>query len=203
MATYCVLVPFVNAVVLKKRPDKFNLFAAFLCFAGILAISMPNLISESQKGINWGDVLSLISSFIFAVYIVLLPKFMEELDVPLITLTQFAFAGTYALIFSLLFEDNSNTVWNYQSVFTLVYLTVLCTALCVLLQAVGQKNTPPTTAALIFSLESVFSIFLSIMLTDEKFTPALALGCSFIFIAIIISETKLSFLKKKSVEVNC
>ena len=173
VATYCVLVPFVNAVVLKKRPDKFNLFAAFLCFAGILAISMPDLILESQKGINWGDVLSLISSFIFAVYIVLLPKFMEELDVPLITLTQF------------------------------VYLTVLCTALCVLLQAVGQKNTPPTTAALIFSLESVFSIFLSIMLTDEKFTPALALGCSFIFIAIIISETKLSFLKKKSVEVNC
>ena len=197
VATYCVLVPFVNAAVLKKKLDKFNLFAAFLCFAGILAISMPDLISESQNGVNWGDVLSLISSFIFAVYIVLLPKFMEELDAPLITITQFAFAGTYALIFSLLFEDNSNTVWNYQSVFTLVYLTVLCTALCVLLQAVGQKNTPPTTAALIFSLESVFSIFLSIMLTDERFTPALALGCSCIFIAIIISETKLSFLRKK------
>ena len=75
-------------------------------------------------------------SFIFVVYIILLPKFMEKLDAPLITIAQFAFAGTYALIFSLLFEDNSNTVWNYQSVFTLVYLTVLCTALCVLLQAV-------------------------------------------------------------------
>ena len=203
VATYCVIVPFVNALILKKKPDKFNLFAAFLCFTGILTISMPDLILENSSGINWGDVFSLISSFIFAVYIVFLPKLMEDLDTALITIVQFAFAGSYALIFSLLFEDNSNTVWNYQSVFTLVYLTVLCTALCVLLQAVGQKNTPPTTAALIFSLESVFSIFLSIMLTDEKFTPALALGCSFIFIAIIISETKLSFLKKKSVEVNC
>lgn len=194
VATYCVIVPFVNALVLKKRPDKFNLFAAFLCFAGILAISMPDLISESSSGVNWGDILSLISSFIFAVYIVLLPKYMEELDAALITIVQFAFAGGYALIFSLLFEDNSGTIWNYQSIFTLAYLTVLCTALCVLLQAVGQKNTPPTTAALIFSLESVFSIFLSIILTDEKFTPALALGCSCIFISIIISETKLSFL---------
>ncbi|UTC67603.1 MULTISPECIES: DMT family transporter [unclassified Treponema] len=196
VATYCVLVPFVNAVVLKRKPDKFNVFAAFLCFAGILAISMPDLILESSNGVNWGDVLSIISSFIFAVYIVLLPKFMEKLDAALITIVQFAFAGSYALIFSLLFEDNSGTIWNYQSVFTLVYLTVLCTALCVLLQAVGQRNTPPATAALIFSLESVFSIFLSIMLTDEKFTFALALGCSCIFVAIIISETKLSFLRK-------
>jgi len=197
VATYCVIVPFVNALILKKKPDKFNLFAAFLCFAGILTISMPDLILENSGGVNWGDVFSLMSSFIFAVYIVLLPKLMEELDAVLITIVQFAFAGSYALIFSLLFEDNSGTIWNYQSIFTLAYLTVLCTALCVLLQAVGQKNTPPTTAALIFSLESVFSIFLSIIVTDEKFTPALALGCSCIFISIIISETKLSFLTGK------
>ena len=197
VATYCVIVPFVNALILKKKPDKFNLFAAFLCFTGILTISMPDLILENSGGINWGDVFSLISSFIFAVYIVLLPKLMEDLDTALITIVQFAFAGSYALIFSLLFEDNSGTIWNSQSIFTLAYLTVLCTALCVLLQAVGQKNTPPTTAALIFSLESVFSIFLSIIVTDEKFTPALALGCSCIFISIIISETKLSFLTEK------
>ena len=197
VATYCVIVPFVNALILKKKPDKFNLFAAFLCFTGILTISMPDLILENSSGINWGDVFSLISSFIFAVYIVFLPKLMEDLDTALITIVQFAFAGSYALIFSLLFEDNSGTIWNSQSIFTLAYLTVLCTALCVLLQAVGQKNTPPTTAALIFSLESVFSIFLSIIVTDEKFTPALALGCSCIFISIIISETKLSFLTEK------
>ena len=174
VATYCVIVPFVNALILKKKPDKFNLFAAVLCFTGILTISMPDLILENSSGINWGDVFSLISSFIFAVYIVFLPKLMEDLDTALITIVQFAFAGSYALIFSLLFEDNSGTIWNSQSIFTLAYLTVLCTALCVLLQAVGQKNTPPTTAALIFSLESVFSIFLSIIVTDEKFTPALA-----------------------------
>lgn len=197
VATYCVIVPFVNALILKKKPDKFNLFAAFLCFTGILTISMPDLILENSSGINWGDVFSLISSFIFAVYIVFLPKLMEDLDTALITIVQFAFAGSYALIFSLLFEDNSGTIWNSQSIFTLAYLTVLCTALCVLLQAVGQKNTPPTTAALIFSLESVFSIFLSIIVTDEKFTPTLALGCSCIFISIIISETKLSFLTEK------
>lgn len=189
-ATYCVLVPFVNAAVCKQRPDKYNIFAAFLCLAGVAAISMPELLAEKAAGINRGDVLSLISAAVFAFYIVLLPRFIKDIDSVLITISQFAFAGTYALIFSLLFEDNSKTVWNGTSVFVLAYLTVLCTALCVLLQAAGQKKTPPSTAALIFSLESVFGILFSAVFTGEKFTSASAAGCFCIFSSIVISETK-------------
>ncbi len=196
VASYCVIVPFMNSAILKKDPDKYNVFAAFLCLSGILAISLPDLLREQNTRINWGDALSLMSSVVFALYIVALPRFLRNKDAVLITASQFFFAGLYALIFSLLFEDNSHTVWNSQSIFTLVYLTVLCTALCVLLQSIGQKHTPPTTAALIFSLESVFSIIFSIILTDEKFTILLAIGCSCIFLAIVISETKLSFLKR-------
>ncbi len=196
VATYCVLVPFMSSIFSKKLPDKFNIFAAFLCLAGISIISMPELLKE-KGGINWGDAFSLISSVIFAFYIVVLPIIIKKLDSVLITISQFAFAGLYALMFSLLFEDNSKTVWSTQSISTLIYLTVLCTALCVLLQTIGQKDTPPTTAALIFSLESVFSIILSIVLTDEVLSVGIASGCICIFVSIIISETKLSFLRPK------
>lgn len=196
-ATYCVLVPFVNALIYKQVPDKYNVFAAFLCFAGIASISMPEIISEQAAGINWGDVCSLASSVVFAFYIVLLPRFVRKLDAVLITISQFAFAGMYALIFSLLFEDNSKTIWNGQSVFTLAYLTVLCTALCVLLQAAGQKNTPPSTAALIFSLESVFGVLFSVIFTEEQFTFSLAIGSVCIFSSIIISEIKPKIFKRK------
>lgn len=197
VATYCVLVPFINIIFSKRPPDRYNIVAAFLCFTGIAVISMPDLLKEKADGLNWGDIFSLISSVIFSFYIVLLPRMTRRLDSVLITIMQFVFAGSYALIYSLLFEDNSKTVWNAQSVFTLVYLTVLCTALCVLLQVIGQKNTPPTTAALIMSLESVFSILLSIVITGEPFSAGLAVGCLCILTAVIISETKLSFLKRK------
>lgn len=196
-ATYCVLVPFVNALLYRQIPDKYNVFAAFLCFAGIAIISLPELISEQTNGINLGDVLSLTSSVVFAFYIVILPRFVHKLDAVLITISEFAFAGMYALIFSLLFEDNSKTVWNAQSVFTLAYLTVLCTALCVLLQAAGQKNTPPSTAALIFSLESVFGIIFSVIFTEEQFTLSLAIGSICIFSSIIISEIKPNIFKRE------
>lgn len=198
VATYCVLVPFVNIIFSKQAPNKYNIAAAFLCFAGVAVISMPDLLKEKDAGLTPGDICSLVSSIIFSFYIVLLPRLSRRLDSVLITIVQFIYAGSYALIFSLLFEDNSNTVWNSQSIFTLAYLTVLCSALCVLLQVIGQKNTPPDTAALIMSLESVFSIFLSVMLTDEVFSAGLAAGCLCIFTAIIISETKLSFFKRKT-----
>ena len=48
-----------------------------------------------------------------------------------------------------------------------------------------------------FSLESVFGIILAIAFWHEEVTASLLIGCAFIFIAIVISETKLGFLKKK------
>ena len=70
-------------------------------------------------------------------------------------------------------------------------------ALTNLLQAIGQRNAPASTAALIFSLESVFGIIFAIAVWHENVTPLLLIGCSLIFIAILISETKLSFLKSR------
>ncbi len=64
------------------------------------------------------------------------------------------------------------------------------------LQAIGQKNTPASTTALIFSLESVFGIITAIIFWHEKVSGMLLLGCLLIFFAITISETELHFLKK-------
>ncbi|WP_425304527.1 EamA family transporter [Treponema phagedenis] len=60
-----------------------------------------------------------------------------------------------------------------------------------------KKNTPATTASLIYSLESLFALIISIIFTSEKPTVALFIGGTLIVLAIIISETKLSFLKQR------
>ncbi|MBR2627038.1 MAG: hypothetical protein IKD30_02155, partial [Peptococcaceae bacterium] len=50
---------------------------------------------------------------------------------------------------------------------------------------------------LILSLESVFGVIFSIMVGAEAVTARLLLGFAVIFVAIVISETKLEFLLKK------
>ena len=84
-----------------------------------------------------------------------------------------------------------------HSIFAVFYLGIICMSLTNILQAIGQREVVASTAALIFSLESVFGIILAILFWHEKVTASLLIGCVLIFIAIVISETKLGFLKTK------
>ena len=65
-----------------------------------------------------------------------------------------------------------------------------------LLQTLGQKYTPPATVAIILTLESVFGTAISVMFY-EKLSLRLIMGFLLIFLAVLISETKLSFIREK------
>jgi drug/metabolite transporter (DMT)-like permease len=67
--------------------------------------------------------------------------------------------------------------------------------LAFLIQNVAQKYTFPTHAAIIMCMESVFGAFFSVIFLGEVFTINKILGCAIIFIAIIISETKLNIFR--------
>lgn len=69
---------------------------------------------------------------------------------------------------------------------------------CFLLQTIGQKHTPPQTASIILTLESVFGTLLSVLFYHERLSFKTAAGFVLIFVAVLISETKLSFLKPRS-----
>ena len=66
-----------------------------------------------------------------------------------------------------------------------------------LFQNVGQKFVNENIAALLLSLESVFGVFFSILFGQEMMTLQIALGFLIIFISVLISETKLSFLHRE------
>ena len=66
-----------------------------------------------------------------------------------------------------------------------------------MLQTFGQKHTPPSTAAIILTLESVFGAAFSVLINQEVITAKLFAGFALIFVAVLISETKLGFLNRK------
>ena len=114
------------------------------------------------------------------------------------TIIQFGFAALFSWITTFFFENNSTVIWNASSVTSVLYLAVVCTALALLLQNIGQKHTDPSSAAIILGMESIFGIIFSVIFKGEKLDIYSVAGFVLIFAAIIISETKLSFLKKKS-----
>lgn len=188
-AIYCVIVPFLFWLVDRSRPDKFNFMSAFVCIAGIGLVSL-----KGDFTVGYGDTFTLIGGFLYAGHLVAVAKFGKGKDPIILTILQFAFAALFAWSMGLIFEEFPTGVGT-SNLLGLLYLAVFATAVALLFQNIGQKWTHPSAAAIILSLESVFGVLFSMIFYGEALTTRLLLGFVLIFAAVIISETKLSFIK--------
>lgn len=191
-ATYCVMVPFLAWGINKKKPDAYNIAAAFLCIIGIGFVSLGKDLS-----VNVGDLLTICCGLFYGLHIIATDKYVEGRDPLILTALQFAVGGVIFLASALLTEPFPTSAPS-GAWFEITYLCVMCSAVCFLLQTVGQKYTPPSAAAVIMTLESVFGTMISIIFYHERLTSAIAAGFVIIFVSIIISETKLSFIKRNA-----
>lgn len=193
-ATYCVLVPFVCWAFEKKRPDVFSFLAALICLIGLGFVSLKN-----DYSVNIGDVLTICSGLFYAVHMVLTGKFVHGRSIALLTMAQCASAGILSWILALSTTEFPAQI-STENIWSIAYLCVMCTAVCFVLQTFGQKFTPPSTAAIIMTLESVFGAAFSVLLYHETLSLRLVIGFILIFSAVLICETKLSFLRRRKKE---
>lgn len=194
-AVYCAIVPFLIWIFYKKRPDIYNFIAAFLCILGIGLVSL-----DESLLINLGDLLTLCGGFLYAIHILLIKKYSQDIDGGAFTALQFYGGAISALLIALFFEDISIVTQIKSDIFIQIfYLAFFATALCMVFQTKGQQSTNECNASLILSLESVFGVLFSVLFYGEVLKLKVIIGFIIIFIAIVISETKLSFIKNKKV----
>lgn len=192
-AVYCVLVPFFTWAVVRKKPDRYNIIAALLCVTGVGFVSL-----NDQLTVNLGDLLTLVAAGFYASHIVAVEKVSSGKDITLLTVFQFAFAGLYSWVFALTTETFPIQAVTEPAVFLpLAYLCVMATTVALLFQNVGQIWSDPASASVILSLESVFGVLFSVLFYDDPVTARLMMGFGLIFVAVVCSETKFAFLRKK------
>ena len=193
-ASYCVIVPFLTWAVVKVKPDRYNIAAALLCITGVGFVSL-----NDQLSINAGDLLTLLCAVFYAAHIVAVAKVSPGKDVLLLTTFQFVFAGIYSWIFGLSMEEFSFQLLSDPGVFwPLAYLCIMATTVGLLFQNVGQVWSDPASASVILSLESVFGVLFSVIFYGDPVTGRLLAGFALIFVAVVCSETKFSFLRRKT-----
>lgn len=205
--TYCVLVPFLAYLIMKSKLDRYNIIASICCFAGASLIGMTGSnvadiqTQLSASSVLLGDGIALFSGMLFALYIIIIGKYTKDIDPFVLTTVQFFTAAIEAWIcrFAIQEEITAN-IMNFKVIGSVIYLGIACTILALILQGIGQKYTDPSTAAIFLSTESIFGLIFPAIFGMEAITPLVILGFALVFMATIISETKLSFLnlgKKK------
>ena len=182
--TYCVIVPFLAWALLRRKPNRYNLVAAFLCIVGVGFISL-----DGDLAIRFGDAMTLACACFYALHIILVSRFAEGRDVYVLTLWQFVGVAVCSVIVGLIAEPAPT--WSELSPecwASLAYLAVACTTLALLFQNIGQAHLPPASAALLLSLEAVFGVAFSVALGAEELTVRVVIGFALVFIAIVVSE---------------
>lgn len=182
-AIYCILVPFIYWAVNRTRPKFSHFTGAVLCMAGIGFVSL-----NGDFSIGIGDLLTLAGGVFYALHMVTVAKVSQGKDIFLLTVLQFAFGAVFAWIGTLGFEQIPSQI-SSDAWFGIAYLAILCTAVALLLQNIGQKYTSPSMAAILLSFESVFGAAFSVLLGQDELSVKLGVGFVLIFAAVIISET--------------
>lgn len=191
-AVYVVLVPFLQWIVIKRKPDNYSLAGAVICLLGISFLTL-----QGGFSLSYGDGLTLICAFAFAGQILAIGKYVEKDDPLILTIVQLGVAAVLSLIVAI-FSEPVPMIMNLRAISSILYLAVFSTTLAFLVQNIAQKYTSSTHAAIILSLESFFGAVFSVLFFKEIFSIAMVAGCILILIAIITTETKLDFLKKRT-----
>jgi len=193
-AVNVVIVPFIGFILYKRKLDKIGVISSFMALVGIAVLSL-----EADLSINFGDFLTFICAIGFAFHIFFTGEFSKKYNSYVLTVTQFVVAFLLSLILQTVTgETNFNA--TPVGLMGALYLGIFSTAIGFLLQTICQSKVDQTRTAIILSTEAVFGTIMSVLIFHEVLTSRMVVGCIIIFVSIIVAETKLSFIKKKSVE---
>lgn len=158
------------------------------CIAAATASAGVWLMSGGLERLGCGDMLCLLSALGYSAWIMCVGHLARTIDRPfLLAACQFLLVAAVGAAGST-GEPLVGAARLMRAAPEIVFLGVFSTGLAFTLQAIGQRSTSATQAALLMSLESVFGAAAATALLGEHVTAACALGAGFIVGAVVISE---------------
>lgn len=205
-----VIVPFLQFFIQRKKPARSAVWGTVIVFIGILFLSsggnsVTGFIQQFGRNFNIGDALTLACAFFYAFHIIYIDMLSPIYDTWILLLTQLVTVGILAFLTALLFagielEPLRVNITNYL-MFGLFYTSIFTTLVTIGLQTKYQKNVSPTQAGIIYSLEPIFAAVFAFFLLGEKISMFGWVGCSLIFLGLILSMI-LNPEMSKEVELN-
>jgi drug/metabolite transporter (DMT)-like permease len=177
-----VIVPFISFLILRKKIGARGIAGALMSIAGVALLSL-----DRNFSLGLGDGLTLICAVGFAFQIFLTSEFVKKYRATVLNFIQMITAFFLSFICLMAFGETQFNVTG-KGILSVLYLGVISTTVCYLLQTASQKYVDETKAAIILSLESVFGTLFSILILGEIVTPRMLAGSLIILGAVVISN---------------
>ncbi len=193
-----VIVPFIAAILLRKKPDRSSVIGVTIAFLGLFFLS-----GGLTWSFNFGDFLTFLCSICWAFQIIFIDKFTQTEDAPLLAIIQVFFVGAASSVLWLTADAGKPLEINGTVVVILLITGILGSALAFGGQTIAQKDTTPTHTALILTAEPVFAVIFAMLIPNAQGVTELptltkAVGCLLILTGMLVSELKPGRRKKEN-----
>lgn len=169
------------------------------CSVGIALVALYLMAVKDGFSVSAGDLIVLASALLYAVHILCVNHFSPRADGVQLGFVQ---SLTVGVVYALLVPFFGTTAFAAvrEMWFPIVFAGVLSNGICFTLQIIGQKFTPPTTASLIMSMESVFALLSAMVLTGTIPTLREGIGCALMLFAVLLSKLPIGRLAAHEAE---
>lgn len=178
---YIIIVPLIG-LFFKKYCGILTWIGVVVALAGLYFLCITQKLT-----IQRGDALILCCSVLYAGQILAIDHYNPFVDGVKMSCIQFLTGGILGAVFMFLFE-NPSIAMILSAAGPILYTGIMSTGVGYTLQIVGQKGLNPTVAALILSLESVFSALSGYLFLHQVLTTRELIGCALMFIAIVLAQ---------------
>ena len=180
-ALYLILVPLAGIFFRKK-------IGAKVWIAVVLAVCGMYLLCITEGfHIAVGDLYLLGCAFVFTLHILVIVYFSPKVDGVAMSCIQFLLCGVLGMT-GMFLKETVEINHVLEAWLPLVFSGVFSGGVAYTLQIVAQKDTEPTIATLLMSLESVFAVFGEWLILGQFLTAREFGGCALMFVGIILSQ---------------
>ena len=180
---YVVLVHVALFIVWREKPHWMSIVAVALAGVGAFLLS-----TGGSFEVQPGDALELFGALFWTFHVIVLGKYASKFEAMSFSVGQLIVCAILNLGLGVFVEPSLTFSWPLFG--AIAYTAFFSLGLCYTLQIWAQRHTPPADAALILSLESVFSVLSGWFLLNENLAAIQIAGCALIFSAVVLSQFK-------------
>ena len=184
----CIAVPICMFIMVKEKPSLANLFAVLGVAIGSFVLCGNGLdFSSMFTSPTIGDILSSIGGIFFGIDIAFTKVFAKNKNSWVFVFFQLIILTIMSFAYAIPFEKNLAMSWKFTHLLIVVFLGVLCTAICWVLRTICIKNVSAVTCAVLMPMSAVIAASTSMIFRVEKFSWNVVIGGLIILAAIIVS----------------
>lgn len=192
-----IFTPLLSWLIYKKAPSRKVSIVVLLCVTGIALLTLTDNFTIDLSNLL-GDFLCTLCAFIYAFHLLITERAVskEEVDPFQLGVFQLGFAGLLNFVMAWLTEA-PHMPSNSETWVAVLFLSIFCTGLAFIIQAVAQQYTSASHVGVIFSLEPVFAGVVAFFLAHEILTARAYLGAFLMVLSIFIMEIDFRSLLRK------